>query len=371
MKILYVITGLGEGGAERITSELADQMLSYGHTVKIVYLKGDIVIRPKSNDIEIIYLGLDKLVDFFKAFQNYKKLLHEFKPDIVHAHMVHANIFARICRNFMPIPRLICSAHSSNEGGWLRMIAYKLTHRFAEVTTNVSQSASNKFEEVGAVPSGKIITVYNGIDLTKFEKKNDNDKLRNELGINVDIPVFLAIGRFDEAKDYSNLLHAFSIFKETLTFKEKQPALLIAGDGELRSELENLICTLNLHSDVILLGRRDDIPALLNMADFFVLSSKYEGLPTVVIEAMACETYVIATDCGGSAEIMGTTGKLIPIQNSSALSNAIHEVLKLSQASILNNNLLARKRVENKFSLKSSTERWIELYESQKNYNYR
>ncbi|NNH00065.1 glycosyltransferase [Acinetobacter sp. ANC 5414] len=364
MKILYVITGLGDGGAEKIASELADQMLIYGHTVKIVYLKGNIVIHPKSNDIEIVYLGLEKLVDIFKAFQNYKKLLHEFKPDVVHAHMVHANIFVRICRNFIPVPRLICSAHSSNEGGWLRMIAYKLTHKFAEVTTNVSQSASKKFEELGAVPSGKIITVYNGIDLTKFEKKNDNDKLRKDLGINIGIPVFLAIGRLDEAKDYSNLLHAFSIFKETLTFKEKQPILLIAGDGELRSELENLICNLNLQSDVILLGRRDDIAALLNMSDFFVLSSKYEGLPTVVIEAMACETYVIATDCGGSAEIMGTTGKLIPIQNSVALSNAINEVLKLSKVSILDNNLVARKRVEDKFSLKSSVERWIELYES-------
>ncbi|WP_306436577.1 glycosyltransferase [Acinetobacter colistiniresistens] len=174
--------------------------------------------------------------------------------------------------------------------------------------------------------------------------------------------MFLSVGRFHEAKDYPNLLRAFSIFKETSIFKEKQPKLVIAGDGELRKEIEALINTLNLQSNVILLGRRDDIPALLNMSDFFVLSSKYEGLPTVVIEAMACETYVIATDCGGSSEIMGTTGKLVPIQNAEALSKAFNDVLVLEETDKTKNNRDARNRVEEYFSLDSSVQKWLKLY---------
>ena len=127
--------------------------------------------------------------------------------------------------------------------------------------------------------------------------------------------------------------------------------------------MESLINNLHLQSNVVLLGRRDDIPALLNMSDFFVLSSKYEGLPTVIIEAMACETYVIATDCGGSAEIMGETGKLIPIKNSSALANVFNDVLMLNESEVINNNKIARKRIEDQFSLINSVERWLKLYE--------
>ncbi|ENX32302.1 hypothetical protein F889_03621 [Acinetobacter colistiniresistens] len=364
MNILYVITGLGGGGAEKVVADLADEMSTLGHQVKIAYLKGEVVIRPKNKEIELIYLGLEKISNLRIAFKNYKKLLFSFKPDIVHSHMVHANIFARISRKFLPIPRLVCSAHSSNEGGRLRMLLYKFTHSLSDVLTNVSQNASYNFERLGVAPKGKITTVYNGIDLVKFDKNNINLQLKYELGISDRTPIFLAVGRFHEAKDYPNLLHSFSIFKETSVFREKKPKLLIAGDGVGRLEIEQLILDLKLELEVLLLGRREDISALLNIADFFVLSSKYEGLPTVVIEAMACETYVIATDCGGSAEIMGDTGKLVPIQNSNVLAQALEDVSKLDMNTIHLNNLQARKRVENLFSLDSSVQNWLKIYES-------
>ena len=88
------------------------------------------------------------------------------------------------------------------------------------------------------------------------------------------------------------------------------------GEGELRPQIEQLIQELNLNDSIELLGHRTDIPQLLSQSDVFVLSSKFEGLPTVVIEAMACECYVVATDCGGTAEILGDTGKLVSIQDS-------------------------------------------------------
>ncbi len=362
MRILYLITGLGGGGAEKIVIDLADQMSQLGHCVKIAYLKGSVVVRPKNTEIELIYLGLENLTKVKFSYKNYKKIVLDFKPDVVHAHMVHANIFARISRRFLSVPRLICSAHSNNEGGKFRMLAYKYTHNLSDITTNVSKNASLSFEKLGAVPENGIVTVYNGIDLSKFEKSNKDNWLKNEINVSESTPLFLSVGRFHEAKDYPNLLRAFSIFKKSSTFKEKQPKLIIAGDGELRKEIEALINTLNLQSNVILLGRREDIPALLNMSDFFVLSSKYEGLPTVVIEAMACETYVIATDCGGSAEIMGKTGKLVPIQNAEALSKAFNDVLMLEESDKAKNNSDARNRVEEYFSLSSSVQKWLKLY---------
>lgn len=364
MRILYVITGLGGGGAEKVVCDLADEMCALGHVVKIAYLKGEVIVFPKNKNIELINLGLESVVNTFGCFRNYRDLLISFTPDVVHSHMVHANIFTRISRKFYPIPKLICTAHSNNEGGRFRMLAYKYTHKLADVTTNVSKNASHSFEKLGAVPIGEITTVYNGIDLKKFEKFNSNISLKEELSIDVQTPIFLAVGRFHDAKDYPNLIRSFLYLKSNNIFKEKNPKLLIAGDGEGRLEIEQLIQDLELETDIILLGRRDDIAALLNMADFFVLSSKYEGLPTVIIEAMACETYVIATDCGGSAEIMGDTGTLVPIQDSHTLSDAMVHVLTLDNASIVSNNKKARQRVENLFSLTSSVNHWIEIYES-------
>ncbi len=157
MKILYVITGLGGGGAEKVLVELADQMIEKGNEVKIAYLKGEVIVKPKNPEIQLVYLGLENPLNLIKAYRKYFNLINFFKPDIVHSHMVHANIFVRIFRRFhYPISRLICSAHSSNEGGKIRMLMYRWTHSLSEVTTNVSHHAASNFEKLGAVPMGKI-----------------------------------------------------------------------------------------------------------------------------------------------------------------------------------------------------------------------
>lgn len=354
MNILYLITGLGLGGAEKVVVGLAEQMHSLGHKVKIAYLKGEAIVTPKSIDIEFICLEFDSLSRFIPASKKYRSLIKEFKPDVVHAHMVHANIFARLNRIGCNVPKLICTAHNSNEGGRLRMLAYRYTNHLSDINTNVSCEASDSLIAKGAFSKQNLITVYNGIDLEKFNKfnkieKNINNKIK-----------FLSVGRFNEQKDYPNLLNAIALLKDNLTENIK---FYIAGDGELRNAIESLIMELEITNFVELLGKRSDIPELLNEAKFFILPSKHEGLPTVVIEAMACQTYVISTNCGGSAEIMGITGKLIPTQDSIALSEAINDVLVLGNAAIEKNNLDARKRVEDIFSLQVSVNKWLELYE--------
>ena len=360
MKILYLITGLGGGGAEKVVVDLADQFFEKGHTVTIAYLTGDIIIRPKNKNILIYKLGLDNFTNIICAYKNYNKLIEDFKPDVVHSHMVHANIFSRICRIFINVPYLICTAHSKNEGGKLRMLAYRFTHGLANLTTNVSKDATQNFIKLKAVPDCDIKTVYNGVDLEKFRLIDlDRNNIRDDLKISYDIPLFLAIGRFHDAKDYPNLIEAFSIICNKMNFI---PILLIAGDGNLQSDIESLINYKGLQKNIFLLGRREDIVQLIVSSDFFVLSSKYEGLPTVVIEAMACETFVIATDCGGSKEILGETGILVPIENSEALAKGLEQAMSRTEDEIRENGRLARKRVEELFSLEASVDKWLKLY---------
>lgn len=353
MRILYVITGLGLGGAEKVVCDLADQMNILGNQVKIAYLTGGALVKPNSSEIEIIALSLNSASDFLKSSKKYKNLIRKFKPDIVHAHMVHANIFARINRIGCQIPKLICTAHNSNEGGKNRMLAYRYTNFLSDINTNVSQEASESLIKKGAFDSKNLITVYNGIDLKKFDSIYIS-KASDEI-------TFLSVGRFNEQKDYPNLFKAIQILRNKTTEKVK---FYIAGDGDLREQLEQLIIDLDISDYVVLLGKRSDIPHLLNKANYFVLSSKHEGLPTVVIEAMACGTFVIATDCGGSSEILGDTGILVPTENSEALANAMSEALTYSKEDIRLNGLKARKRVEELFSLEASVEKWLSLYEN-------
>lgn len=355
MKILYVITGLGLGGAEKVVADLADQMIILGNDVKIAYLTGEILVRPVSLNIELINLNLNSVKNLLSASKKYKRLINRFCPDVVHSHMVHANIFTRLNRAFFPVPKLICTAHSSNEGGIMRMFAYRFTHSLSDLNTNVSIEATNSLIDKHAFPKDGLITVYNGIDIDKFNSQSDVAKR------DTDILTLVAVGRFSEAKDYSNLLYAFSLLEKSIT---KNIKLNIVGDGDLRKKIENLIENLGLGDKVSLLGRRSDIPLLLNQSDIFVLSSKYEGLPTVVIEAMACMCYVVATDCGGSAEILGDTGKLVPVNDSRALAHAIEEVMNLNTKVIDNNNKKARARVEQLFSLEVSVQKWLTLYET-------
>lgn len=359
MKILYVITGLGLGGAEKIVCDLADQMLKAGHEVKIAYLTGDKVITPKSLNIEIIYLGLSGINSFVSASLKYRQLLRKFCPDVVHAHMVHANIFTRLNRIGAKVPRLISSAHSNNEGGRNRMLAYRVTHHLADYTTNVSNNACENFRRLKAIPNNDIHVVYNGVDINKFSyHSNKIPKIDNK-------KTFIAVGRFHEAKDYPNLIRAYSLLLKDENSLQVILKIIGQTDESIYPNVSKLIESENLNNKVVIMGKRDDIPTLLSQADFLVLSSKYEGLPTVVIEAMASGTFVIGTDCGGTAEIMGDTGILVPTQDSQALAQAMHQALNLTNEQIEVNNKRARKRIEELFSLEKSVEKWLEIYEAE------
>ncbi|KAF1021676.1 MAG: N-acetyl-alpha-D-glucosaminyl L-malate synthase [Acinetobacter bereziniae] len=335
-------------------------MTNKGHQVKIAYLKGNIVVRPENKSIELIYIGLESLIYYKSACNKYKKIIKDYQPDIIHSHMVHANIFTRIMRFFYKIPKLICSAHNSNEGGFLRMLGYRYTNHLSDINTNVSKEATELFKIKKAFDSSAI-TIYNGIDLSKFRKKevNKSEILLNNIDVNKII--ILAVGRLNVQKDYPNLIKAISLLKgnSSQTFK-----LLIAGDGEQRDAIEELIKKLDLEDDVILLGRRNDIAELMSVADYFVLSSAFEGFGLVVAEAMACETFVVATDCGGVKEVMGGYGLMVPPQDSKALADQLLKAINMPLNVRLENNRKALNYVHENFDLGKTTLQWLKIYES-------
>lgn len=360
MKILYVITGLGQGGAERVVCDLADKMYENGFEVKIAYLTGDILTHPAHKEVELIKINLNNIVTLPIAYLNLSRLIKQYNPDVVHSHMVHANILSRLIRINTPVKKLICTAHNSNEGGKFRMLVYRVTHRLSNLTTNVSNEASKAFIEKKAVPHTDITTIYNGIDLAKFYHRIESRvKILKELNLSNDSFLILAVGRFSHQKDYPNLLNAYKILKNSGILHTK---LIVAGDGELRIEIETKILELDLNNDVILLGRRQDIPELMSAADLFVLPSMYEGFGLVVAEAMACETLVVATDCGGVSEVLNNTDFLTPPSNPHKLSEKILYCLNLNEFQKKEFLLKNSDHVRNNFSLDKIVKKWIELY---------
>lgn len=349
MKILYVSTGLGVGGAERVVVDLADQAYERGWQVQIAYLTGPLVVRPRNDEIAITALGMNGYAGLFSGPRNLRRLIARFRPDVVHSHMIHANILARLERLLIRIPRLICSAHNSNEGGRLRMWAYRITNPLGDVFTNVSREAASALEAAGAAPRGFIVPVLNGIDVQKFRP------LARQSNSTV---TAIAVGRLEVAKDYPNLLHAIRILREA----GQRVAVKIVGNGTLAPTLKRLAEELGISDQVEWLGIRRDVPDLLNQSDLFVLPSAWEGFGLVVAEAMACGLPVVATDCGGVREVVGGDRWLVPPRDSAALAGKIAEAMRLTDAEREKTGAANRQRIVDLYSLDTMFQRYEQIY---------
>jgi len=360
-RILFLVTGLAYGGAETQVVYLATRFKSRGWEVGVVSL-----IPPKAyiEDLEkadVLVFSLDirrKLPDP-RPILRLVQIIRKWQPDVVHSHMVHANLLARIVRPLAPFPVLVCTAHNIDEGGRLREVLYRLTDPFCDLTTQVSQAGLERYVHVGAVPRHKICYIPNGVDTERFKPNlEDRLKVRKELG--VEGFVWLAVGRFDPPKDYPNMLQAFA----RVVHKHLNTMLLIAGDGPLRKTMENMTRELGVEKHVKFLGIRRDIPQLMNAADAYVMSSEWEGMPMVLLEASACGLPIVATNVGGNAEIVldGQTGFLVPPKSPEALSQAMLRMMDLPEEVREKMGKQARKRIESNFSLDRIVDCWEALY---------
>ncbi|GIV17134.1 MAG: glycosyl transferase [Armatimonadota bacterium] len=360
--LLFLINSLAFGGAETQLVRVAMQLKQRSWDVRIVTLipPQAYVEELESAGIPVTTLGMRRKVPDPRAILRLARLVRLWKPDIMHSHMVHANILVRVARPLAPVPVLVCSIRSIYEGSRLREILYRLTDPLCDMTTHVCWAGAERYIRIGAVPEHKMRYIPNGIDTITFcPNAEARARLRSELGVQ-DAFVWLAVGRFETPKDYPNMLTAFA----QVVPHCPNSLLLLAGDGPLRGEMKNLVCSLGIQPHVRFLGIRRDVPQLMNAADAYVMSSSREGLPNVLLEAHATGLPVVATDVGGNREIVvdGVTGFIVPPRNPDALAEAMQRMMDIDEDERMQMGSAGRQHIIENYSMERVVQQWEELY---------
>ncbi len=357
--VLLLTTNLARGGAEAQVALLAEALHSRGWEVDVASLVEPTAFREEltAAGIRVHSLGMRPGSGDPRGIGRLAAILRRLRPTVLHSHMFHANVLARLARLVFPIPRVIGTLHSIAESGRGsedvrgRDRVYRLTDRLADVTVGVSEAVAARHVVGGAVPQARVKVIPNGVDPSKYRPDADvRARMRAELGVGDEF-LWLAAGRLIWKKDYPTLLAAMERLKGGL--------LYIAGAGPLEGELRALA-----GRRVRFLGARGDLPPLLNAADGLALSSVIEGMPMVLLEAAASGLPCVATRAGGAEEVVahGETGYLVPCGDAGALATEMSRLMELPPESRKALGRAARERALARFDIHRIAEQWEALY---------
>jgi glycosyltransferase involved in cell wall biosynthesis len=362
-RLTVLTTGLARGGAEAQVVLLATGLTKRGWTVEVISMlpPEDYVSELLAGGVPVRDLGMRRGIPEPWAMVRLGRVLRRFRPDILHCHMVHANLLGRVARLFSPIPVLISTAHSICEGPRWRDWAYRVTDPLADLTTNVSKAGVARYVRDNLVPAHRIAWIPNGVDFDRFRPDRDSRQhIRGELGLSPDAFVWIAVGNLRDPKDYPIMLSAFS----NVARRGRDSVLLIAGDGPLAHQLAQYAEELGISQRVRWLGRRSDIATLLRTADAFLMSSRYEGTPIALLEASATCLPVVATAVGGVPEVVadGVTGHLSPPGDHEALARAMEAVLAMFPDERRTMGDRGRERVMERYGIENILDMWESVY---------
>jgi glycosyltransferase involved in cell wall biosynthesis len=367
LRIMLVTTSLMVGGAERQVFLLAQEFAGMGHAVEVVSMRQPMAFVQELTDagVGVTSLGFTRGKPSISGMMRLVRRVRQWRPDVVHSHMIHANLLARASRLLAPVPVSISTVHSLTEGARWRELAYRATDGLATLSTNVCQAGAQRYQRVGAAPAGRMIALPNGIDVDAFRFSSQRRvRLREELELG-DRFAWLAVGRLEEPKDLPTMLRAFA------ELPPGRRVLLLAGEGPLREEAEGLVHTLGIAPDAVrFLGQRSDIADLMSAADAYLMSSAWEGLPLVLIEASAAKLPIVTTDVGGTAEVVeeGINGFLVPAGKPVELAAAMLRMEGQDRERLSTMGEAGLALAHERYEIGAVAARWIRLYRELKAY---
>lgn len=366
-RLLLLCTAMGMGGgAEEQVMRLAYSFHARGWPTLIVSMLPPDRMPDDFADkkIPLRHLGMRAGLPDPRGLFRLASVVREFQPDLIHSHMVHANLLARVARILVPYPVQVSTLHNLTMAGVERdhtgtfELAHRLTDRLSERTTAICHAASEYYVARRAVPAAKMMTVHNGIDPARFAANSSaRNRVRKEMGLEGQF-VWLCIGRLVLQKAYPTLLGALA------RLGKGGRTLLICGIGPLQDELMALAGQLGIADHVRFLGLRGDVPDLMSAADAFCLSSDMEGLPLVLLQASAAGLPIVATNVAGNPEVVieGVNGFLTPPGDPEAFARAMSrvETLDAGQRSAFGEAGVAHVRAN--FEAERIADRWEQLF---------
>ncbi|REK63357.1 MAG: glycosyl transferase [Brevibacillus sp.] len=371
LRVLHVIGGGEFGGAEQHILNLVTSLPQEAVDVAVVCFYNSL-FADELRKAGVSVIPLDRFGRFdVRLLQALRDTFRRYQPDIVHTHGVKANFFSRLAvRGTGPV--LVTTVHSHLRYDYVHPLAYaavtmmeRSTRRWNRHFVAISGALADILRQEG-VPKDRISIIYNGMDLAPYRQTHrrveDRKRLRAEWNIPEEAFLFSTVARFVPVKGLPHLIDAFA--QLTRNPGTEDVRLVMVGDGPERALLETKVREHRLEDKVRFAGFRQDIPACLHACDAFVHSSLYEGLGYTLIEAMASEVPVIASNVGGVKEFVKdrVTGLTVEPGDVERLSRAMQE---LHQSPELRETLVenALRTAEDTFTIKRMAECTLALYQ--------
>lgn len=321
--VIHLIPSLEVGGMERLVSDLAIARTSGKTSILCLNKLGTLGEQIEKNvDIEVLEIPKN----LFLATWTVYKTLKILKPDIIHCHNLQAHFFGGICSILLPNTKVVLTKHGQHipSSGYTSKIN-KLTLKRSKII-GVSADITQLMQKWISKNNQPIEYIANGISLTPYKNLKLKETAKRELGIKQSTFCVGIVARLSPPKDHLLLIEAMALVSEIYP----DIKLVIAGDGPLRSTIETYITSNHYDHVITMLGERKDIANILNALDVFALTSSSEGIPMTILEAMAANLPIIATNVGGIPQVVinEATGLLVKNQDKNGLVEAIKRLFE-------------------------------------------
>jgi glycosyltransferase involved in cell wall biosynthesis len=366
-EVLHVISGLKVGGAETALLRLivTSAGSEYAHSVVALTPEGEMRQRFLAAGVEL--LALDFRRSPISSFTRLVKLIRARRPDIVQTWMYHADLFGGLAARFAGNRNIIWGIRTTDVSAGrnratllMQEMCARLSRLIPRTIVCVAEAALQRHAEVG-YDRARMVVIPNGFDLdTLTATVEQRSILRSQCGFKPADIVVGTLGRFNPAKDFKNFVTAAAL----LARKFDNVRFLMVGRGldKDNTELAKWIAESGCPDRFFLLGERTDVPACLAAMDVFCLSSRTEGFPNVVGEAMGMGLPCVATDVGDAAVLVGDTGIVVPKEDSHALASAVGGFIELSSSERHSAGQRGQQRVRDCFSLHSARAKFESVY---------
>ena len=367
INVLHIVTTEELNGGKRYLLQLADNFPQHKYNLFFALtFRQDFINELEKRHIRYLVVNLKHQFNI-KIFPALKKIIRDNNIQIVHTHGIRASFYGRLSAKWAGIPVILSTVHYSLYNypvGRLRKRIYAFLDKVSSYSCDklicVSNAVANDLIVKSRINARKIKVIYNGIELDRFSRHQDISSFKAKFGLLETQRIIAIVGRLTYAKGHRYLLEAIGRLVESFP----DIRCLIVGDGPLREELKVYAQKLGIMQNCIFMGTRDDVAQILSMLDIFVLPSVSEGLPFVLLEAMAMQCAVVATNIGGINELVedGRTGILVPPGDNQALAAALKELLQ-NRKKAQSLAACARLEVEQRFTLQRTLKETQEVYD--------